>query len=191
VRSCPWPPSRACAQKLLWRTAAGFASVVLSSVVLGYWYLSASSTCPGNARADWTRALGTLALLATTAEGRAQLVKLRERPVLCFGPVHDGVLQAPRVLILAEARSARLNASRMAHLLVHELDGAPLDELAARSGALSCDELTERAMRREAAAYATESRVGQALGVTVASVPPVELAREYRARCQSLRRRGE
>jgi hypothetical protein len=136
------------------------------------------------------RALGTLVLLANTAEGRKELSALRHRPVLCFTDVRDGVLQEPGVLVLPNARSNRLNAARAAHLLLHQLEGPPLDEGAVRSQALSCEALTRRAMRREVAAYAAQARVAQSLGVFLPNVPPASLERAYGARCLALRRRA-
>lgn len=133
------------------------------------------------------RALCALGLLATTGEGRAQIARLGQRPRICFADLSEGVLLEPgTVLILPSARSHRMNAARAGHLILHQLDGAPLDERAARSHSASCEQLTRRAMNRESAAHALEARVGEALGVALSSTPPPLLERAYRTRCETL-----
>jgi hypothetical protein len=169
-----------------WRAAVALCMVPLGVIALAFWYSSPGSHCPQNARPDRVRALWTLALLASTHDGRAELFRLWQRPRLCFADVGEGVLQQQTVLIVPSSRSNRMNAARVAHLLLHQLDGAPLDERAARSGFASCDELVQRAMRRESSAHAIEARVGRMLGVSLDSSPPPGLARAYRTRCEAL-----
>jgi hypothetical protein len=184
------PSPRTRAGLVLRRVALAFGSVLLGAVAAVCWYLVPSARCPSNARADRLRAFGTLALLAATAEGRVELAALGRRPRLCFAELPEGVLQHDAILILPSKRSCRANAARAGHLISHQLHGAPLDERAARSHAESCQELTRRAMQREASAYALEARVAQALGVSLGSTPPPLLERDYRTRCEALRAEG-
>jgi hypothetical protein len=178
--------SRARAGRLLRRAALVLGSVLLAAVVLACWYLWPSSRCPRNARSDRARALCALGLLAVTAEGRAELARLGRRPTICFADLREGVLQQGTLLILPSAQSNRVNAARAGHLILHQLDGAPLDERAARSRSASCEELTRRAMQRESSAHALEARVGEALGVSLPSAPSPQLERDYRTRCEAL-----
>jgi hypothetical protein len=187
-RACSVDPSprRVRAEHLLRRAALAFGLVLLAVLALAYWYTWPSSRCPRSARADRMRALCTLGLLAATGEGRAELARLGQRPTICFADLGEGVLQQGTVLILPSAGSRRRNAARAGHLILHQLEGVPLDERAARSHRTSCEQLARRAIERESSAYALEARVGEALGVSLSSTPPPLLERDYRTRCEAL-----
>ena len=104
-------------------------------------------------------------LLVSTREGSELLAATeRSRGRLCFGPQELSVVSDSSSLVLSDALSVPEAAARVGHLLVHVRDGLPYrDGDGAQAG--SCEEIADRALAREAPAYALELRLRRELRV--------------------------
>jgi hypothetical protein len=147
--------------------------------------------CPDGTTADAKRTQAALRRLRSLGQGHRLLGELRRPFVVCYGDVHEGILETGRdgktgLLLLQRDRSAAANAARLGHLVHHLVHGPPLDEQTVRTSKLSCGELVRNAELAEHAAHELENDLRQAF-----RLPPLafeDLSDDYRQRCEALRK---
>lgn len=114
------------------------------------------------------------ALLAETEAAPLLAGAAGAEVVWCFGATRPAVVMADRWLLLDAADDDAAVAARVGHLMHHVVHGSPL---ALVEGADDCDAAVDRALRREASAYALELRLRWALD---APPSPFEFEPTYR-----------
>jgi len=139
--------------------------------------VACGSSAGPDAGATWRCAAGT----HPDPERRARLVELlqdvpearrllaRDVPI-CFGAVPVSAVDDQPVVLMESDRGDASAAARYAHLLMHLVDGSPFVP------GEDCDLVVERALDREAAAYALELRVLRSLGGGPSAYPALEAA---------------
>ncbi|MEM9073444.1 MAG: hypothetical protein AAGE52_33370 [Myxococcota bacterium] len=127
--------------------------------------------CPAGFRANPAHSERLKALLQGTEAARL----LSADASVCFGPGPSAVTEDGVVLMESEEADEGA-AARLAHLLLHVVDGSPLN----LSADGTCDELVDRALRAEARAYALELRLRDALRAGFS--PYTDLERAFRDR---------
>jgi hypothetical protein len=137
---------------------------------------------------DARRTRAALARLRSHEEGKQLLAELGRDLVVCYGDVHEGVLQSDGALVLQRDRSVPANAARLGHLVHHLVRGLPFDERAVRTSTLDCNALAKNAEESERSAHQLESRLRGAFGL--APLPFEDLADDYAKRCQTLRQKA-
>ena len=121
------------------------------------------SPCPDGYEAEPDNATLILSHLHRTNGG--PLLDNYDKPLqLCFGSPPTPSVTLNGVVLLDRATRVTENSARVAHLLVHLTEGAPLDET--RIGDQTCSQLIAAAVRAEARAFAMEVAVREALEVT-------------------------
>jgi hypothetical protein len=146
-----------------------------------------SLRCPAGAATDAGRTATVLARLRTDEDGKRIVASLARELTMCYGDVSEGIVQTDGVLVLQRDRSPAANAARLGHLLLHLVQGPPLDEEAAHKRERSCKELTEWANTMEKSAHDFESQLRKKFGL--APLPYEDRSGEYAKRCQALRGR--
>lgn len=122
-----------------------------------------AAPCPYGFVDQPARGAGLIHGLRTTDDGARLVTALGAREVrYCFGETDHGLVTEERVLLLSRDAPELENAARVAHLLHHVVEGSPYPSSVPRGA--DCDAIVERAIEREAAAYAIEVRVRRALG---------------------------
>jgi hypothetical protein len=145
--------------------------------------------CPSNSTRDAAKTQRLTWLLEMTEDGRTLRKQLKAEPTLCFGPGAQGVVQRDGAYLLPKAESEPSNAARLAHLMLHRIEGLTLEDSASHESELPCPEQVDRIMDGEKRAHAVENRIRSALGLPPTPDTLAELARAYAERCATLRRR--
>jgi hypothetical protein len=143
------------------------------------------SRCPPGAQADAKRTQAVLARLRTRPVGKELLAALERTPVICYGDVPEGVLEADGAVVLQRDRPVPAHAARLGHLLHHLIHGLPFNETIVRDGGQDCGEVATIADGFERSAHQLESELRQAFGLP--ALPFQDLTDQYRQRCQGLR----
>jgi transcriptional regulator of met regulon len=118
----------------------------------------------GSGRADPARAQRIRTLLGRARAGLSLLERERTPLPICFAEVPVPSITTERTITLDERDSDAENAARLAHLLLHAFEGAPLPDDFDRSR--SCASVVRDAVRAEARAHALELQLRRELGAT-------------------------
>jgi hypothetical protein len=140
--------------------------------------------CPEKAAPDRKRSEALLARLRTDESGKRMIASLARELTICYGEVREGVVQSDGVIVLQRDRPLPANAARLGHLILHLVAGLPLDETAARTSSLSCNELVKYAGEAEKRAHTFECELRKAFGLD--PLPFEDLSAAYAKRCQVL-----
>ena len=126
--------------------------------------VSRDDACPEAFALDEARAARVLDTLAASPSSRSLAARASElEPTLCFGPADISLVRTDRVLLVDRRLPDDEAAARVAHLLLHLVDGPPLR---VPRSVRDCDAAVARAMDAEAVALARELDVRRELGVT-------------------------
>jgi transcriptional regulator of met regulon len=125
--------------------------------------VSATARCP-TGKPDPARTQRVRSLLAEAPAGRRLLERAPAPLHLCFAQVAVPTITAERAVTLDEREDDAENAARLAHLLLHAIEGAPLPDDIDRSR--PCSALVRDAIKAEAKAHALELQLRRELGVT-------------------------
>lgn len=100
--------------------------------------------------------------LGTTTEGRRLLELRPAETAVCYGPVAPSVVTLDEVLLVDERLGDDEAAARVAHLLMHVVEGNPLR----LDGPGDCETKVTAALVAEGAALALEVQLRDTFGVT-------------------------
>lgn len=118
--------------------------------------------CPAPLQADGRRARALLERLRSRPEGDPIVARLRGRsPTICFGDPPFSAVTTDGVILMQSRLTEREAAARLGHLLVHVIEGLPME----RPGPGSCEQQVDEALGAEARALAVEIRLRRALDV--------------------------
>ncbi len=149
---------------LLWlgvvSIAVGLLPVVYS---IGRSEMLESVSCPEGYTFSAEKSAAILTALKLTGEGKRLLGRVDDTVQLCFGAPDTPSMLSSGVMLLKSGTETAEDAARVAHLLVHRVEGPPFD--APAIGSRACDDLVNVAIKKEARAFAMEIRVREALGV--------------------------
>jgi hypothetical protein len=146
-----------------------------AAAVLSVWVLAqagcvarepALPPCPDRHREDADRTRRIREALDATARGRELLRRADGSPPLrvCYGRVDEPGITPERVVLLDDREGDAESAARLGHLLLHAIEGLPMDPSGARGR--PCDERVAEAVEVEARAHALELELRRDLGVT-------------------------
>jgi hypothetical protein len=118
--------------------------------------------CPAGTAQDEPRAHALSRLLERTPEGAAVTRRfLTHPPQICFGRIPVSAVTADGTVLLDAALSDAEASARLAHLLLHLVEGSP----APRPGIFDCSAAVRQALAAEASALSLELRLRRELGV--------------------------
>lgn len=143
--------------------------------------------CPADSEPNAPRTRGLLALLKGVVQAHQVTDLLPQFPCVCYGDNVNGVMVHRGPYLLDKRQGDPANAARLAHLMLHRLEGSVLDESTGSAGSLPCPEWVDRVMSGERRAHELEAELRQIWGLERASDDSDALEAAYRTRCQHLR----